>query len=84
MAEAQSFDQLETRDPAQRSWRSSLLPDLPEAKLGAGMGGALKGVDRARSKSREALAKLPVLAVGAACLPGPGVRCSAALPRRRR
>src|SRR5262245_38287850 len=64
MAEAQHFDQLETRDPEQRELAQfNLLPDLIHNAITAAPGWAdqLKGVDPAVVTSRAALAALPVL-----------------------
>jgi phenylacetate-CoA ligase len=58
------FDQLETRDPAQRELAQfNLLPDLIRNAVAAAPGWAdqLKGIDPAAVTSREALAALPVL-----------------------
>ncbi len=64
MAEAQYYDQLETRDLEQRELAQfNLLPDLIRNALATAPGWAehLKGVDPAAVASREALARLPVL-----------------------
>jgi phenylacetate-CoA ligase len=64
MRTADHFDQLETRDPAQRELAQfNLLPDLIRQAVAAGPGWAdhLSGVDAAAVTSREALARLPVL-----------------------
>jgi phenylacetate-CoA ligase len=64
MAEASHFDQLETRDPAQRELAQfNLLPDLIRQAMAAAPGWAdhLKGVEPRGVTSREALAGLPVL-----------------------
>ena len=61
---AEYYDQLETRDPAQRELAQfNLLPDLVRHAMTKAPGWAahLKGVDAAAVTSREALAKLPVL-----------------------
>jgi phenylacetate-CoA ligase len=58
------YDQLETRDPAQREIAQfNLLPDLLRHAMANAPGWAaqLKGVDSASVTSRQALAKLPVL-----------------------
>src|SRR2546423_2036980 len=58
------YDQLETRDPAQRELAQfNLLPDLVRDAMAKAPGWAaqLKGVDPASVTSRAALAKLPVL-----------------------
>jgi phenylacetate-coenzyme A ligase PaaK-like adenylate-forming protein len=58
------YDQLETRDPAQRELAQfNLLPDLVRHAMANAPGWAehLKGVDAAAVKSRRALAELPVL-----------------------
>jgi phenylacetate-CoA ligase len=58
------YDQLETRDPAQRELAQfSLLPDLIRLAMTQAPGWAahLKGVDAAAVTSRQALARLPVL-----------------------
>jgi len=58
------YDQLETRDPAQRELAQfNLLPDLVRHAMANAPGWAahLKGVDPSSITSREALAKLPVL-----------------------
>ena len=58
------FDNLETRDPAQReASQLGLLPDLVRLAMTKAPGWAeqLKGVDPAAVNSREALAQLPVL-----------------------
>jgi phenylacetate-CoA ligase len=64
MAEAQFFDQLETRDPEQRELAQfNLLPYLIRQAKAAAPGWAehLKGVEPGAVTSREGLAKLPVL-----------------------
>ena len=64
MAEAQFFDQLETRDPEQRALAQfNLLPDLIRQAIAAAPGWAahLEGVNPAAVTSRAALAALPVL-----------------------
>jgi phenylacetate-CoA ligase len=61
---ADHFDQLETRDPEAREQSLfALLPDLVRNAMekGAGWADHLKGVDSADVRSREALAKLPIL-----------------------
>src|SRR5262245_21873831 len=61
---ADHFDQLETRDAAQRELAQfNLLPDLVRQATAAAPGWAehLKGVDPGAVKSRETLAKLPIL-----------------------
>jgi phenylacetate-CoA ligase len=61
---ADYFDQLETRDPAQRELAQfNLLPDLIRLAMAAAPGWAehLKGVDPGGVTSRGALASLPVL-----------------------
>jgi phenylacetate-CoA ligase len=61
---ADHFDQLETRDPAQRELAQfNLLPDLIRQAVAAAPGWAdhLKGKDPGVAISREGLAKLPVL-----------------------
>ena len=58
------YDQLETRDPAQRELAQfNLLPDLVRHAMTHAPGWAahLKGVDAAAVNSRQSLAKLPVL-----------------------
>jgi len=58
------YDQLETRDPAQRELAQfNLLPDLVRHAMTHAPGWAahLKGVDAAAVISRQSLAKLPVL-----------------------
>ncbi len=58
------YDQLETRDPAQRERAQfNLLPDLLRQAIAAAPGWAaqLEGVDPAGVTSREALARLPLL-----------------------
>ena len=58
------YDQLETRDPAQRELAQfNLLPDLVRHAMASapGWGAHLKGVDAAPLNSRQSLAKLPVL-----------------------
>src|SRR4029079_5796945 len=58
------YDQLETRDPAQRELAQfNLLPDLVRDAMAKASGWAaqLKGIDAASVNSRGALAKLPVL-----------------------
>src|SRR5581483_2756927 len=58
------FDQLETRDPAQRELAQfNLLPDLVRLAMSKAPGWAahLEGVEPAAVNSRAALAKLPVL-----------------------
>ncbi len=58
------FDQLETRDPEQRERAQfNLLPDLirRSMELAPGWAKHLEGVDPAAVRSREALARLPVL-----------------------
>jgi phenylacetate-CoA ligase len=58
------YDQLETRDPAQRELAQfNLLPDLVRDAMAKapGWGAQLKGIDAASVTSRTALAKLPVL-----------------------
>ena len=58
------YDQLETRDPAQRELAQfNLLPDLIRHAMAKAPGWAaqLKGVDPGAVTSRAALAKLPVL-----------------------
>jgi len=58
------YDQLETRDPAQRELAQfNLLPDLVRHAMASAPGWAehLKAVDAAAVKSRRALAELPVL-----------------------
>jgi phenylacetate-CoA ligase len=58
------YDQLETRDPAQRELAQfNLLPDLLRRAIDKAPGWAaqLKGIDPAAITSREALARLPVL-----------------------
>jgi phenylacetate-CoA ligase len=58
------YDQLETRDPAQRERAQfSLLPDLLRQAIAAAPGWAahLKGIDPAGVTSRAALARLPLL-----------------------
>ncbi|MBO0764256.1 MAG: AMP-binding protein [Hyphomicrobiaceae bacterium] len=64
MAEAQFFDQLETRDPEQRELAQfNLMADLIRQAIAAAPGWAdhLKGVEPAAVTSRAALASLPVL-----------------------
>ncbi len=64
MADAHHFDQLETRDPAQRELAQfNLLPDLIRNAIAAAPGWAdhLKGIDPATATSRAALGLLPVL-----------------------
>jgi phenylacetate-CoA ligase len=64
MAEAQYFDQLETRDPEQRELAQfNLLPDLIRQTIAAAPGWAeqLKAVEPAAVTSREALAHVPLL-----------------------
>jgi phenylacetate-CoA ligase len=58
------FDELETRDPAERE--TQLMAALPKAvahsqKNSSAFAELLKGVDASRVTSREALAKLPVI-----------------------
>jgi phenylacetate-CoA ligase len=58
------YDQLETRDPAQRELAQfNLLPDLVRHAMtnAPGWAAQLKGVDVAALNSRQSLAKLPVL-----------------------
>ncbi len=58
------FDQLETRDPAQRELAQfNLLPDLIRQAIAAAPGWAdhLKGVDPGVAASRDGLAKFPIL-----------------------
>ncbi|HET6926081.1 MAG TPA: AMP-binding protein [Hyphomicrobiaceae bacterium] len=58
------YDQLETRDPAQRELAQfNLLPDLVRHAMANAPGWAahLKGVDAGALNSRQSLAKLPVL-----------------------
>jgi phenylacetate-CoA ligase len=58
------YDQLETRDPAQRELAQfNLLPDLIRQAVAAapGWAGHLKGVEPAAVTSRDALAAVPVL-----------------------
>jgi len=58
------YDQLETRDPAQRELAQfNLLPDLVRHAMtnAPGWAAQLKGVDAAALNSRQSLAKLPVL-----------------------
>jgi phenylacetate-CoA ligase len=58
------YDQLETRDPAQRELAQfNLLPDLVRHAMthAPGWTAHLKGVDAAAVNSRQSLAKLPVL-----------------------
>src|SRR5215475_3253241 len=58
------YDQLETRDPAQRELAQfNLLPDLVRHAMTTAPGWAvhLKGVDAAAVNSRQSLARLPVL-----------------------
>ena len=58
------YDQLETRDPAQRELAQfNLLPDLVRQAMANAPGWArhLEGVDPSAVTSRAALAKLPVL-----------------------
>ena len=62
------FDNLETREPkARETSQFTLLPDLIRMAVAQAPGWAahLKGVDAKTIKSREALAKLPVLRKGA-------------------
>jgi phenylacetate-CoA ligase len=58
------YDQLETRDPAQRELAQfNLLPDLVRHAMANAPGWAahLKGVDAGALNSRQSLAKLPIL-----------------------
>jgi len=58
------YDQLETRDPAQRELAQfNLLPDLVRHAItnAPGWNAHLKGVDAAAVNSRQSLARLPVL-----------------------